>query len=293
MLGWFEAILSDGQETPEKKEFARRLDKLFNSWGKMNFFPFRNLLNLKERRSKPRQSIIEYEAAAELPGKATIAINETLKTRGPTVYAPRSVLELIDKYGDENKIALMHCFCRQYHKMTAEPCRFDLPAESCIVIGKYAEQSVDYGGGRYISKDEALEIINSVREKGAIHQAFHDEEDTNQPEIAICNCCWDCCGVLGSYSRGIMPLNFKSYFLAEISDESLCNGCGVCEDHCPLQAITVRGETVQIAAKKCIGCGQCEFQCPEDVIAMIRKEREVMLPLTKRSEARIQKVSTA
>jgi ferredoxin len=288
MLGWFEVVLSDGQETPEKKEFARRIEELFNSWGRMNLFPLRNLLNLKERRKEPRQGIINYAEAAGSTGRTTIPINETLKTSSAAVFQTTTVLELIEKHGDENKIALVHCFCRQQRKMMDDPCRLDFPAEACIVIGKYAEYFVDYGVGRYVSKDEALEIVNTVRKKGAVHQTFHEEEDTGHPEIAICNCCWDCCGVLGSYNRGVMPLHFKSYYMANISDDSLCNGCGTCEGHCPVQAITLRGETADIAVERCIGCGQCEFQCPEGAVAMIRQEREVMLPLKKRSQARIQ-----
>ncbi|MBW2432129.1 MAG: 4Fe-4S binding protein, partial [Deltaproteobacteria bacterium] len=55
-----------------------------------------------------------------------------------------------------------------------------------------------------------------------------------------------------------------------------------------VQAITVNNGKSQIDVDKCIGCGQCEFQCPNNVITLIAQEREVMLPLQKRSEARIQ-----
>ena len=83
-------------------------------------------------------------------------------------------------------------------------------------------------------------------------------------------------------------MNFKTFYLAQIADESLCEGCGTCENHCPVQAITVNNGKSQIDVDKCIGCGQCEFQCPNNVITLIAQEREVMLPLQKRSEARIQ-----
>ena len=63
---------------------------------------------------------------------------------------------------------------------------------------------------KYIGKNHALEIIKATHDKGAIHQVFHEEENVETPEVAICNCCWDCCGVFGSYNRGILPLNFFS-----------------------------------------------------------------------------------
>ena len=103
----------------------------------------------------------------------------------------------------------------------------------------------------------------------------------------ICSCCWDCCGVFGSYNRGIIPLKFKSYVEAQIVEESLCKGCRTCEKLCPVEAIVVDDGRSHVNAAKCIGCGQCELQCPQGVIRMVPKERVVMLPLQKRSEARI------
>jgi ferredoxin len=156
-----------------------------------------------------------------------------------------------------------------------------------MVIGEGSKHVVKSGIGRYVSKEEALKLIQQLQEKGAVHQIFHEQEDVSHPEIAICNCCWDCCGLLGSYNRGILPLHLKSYYEAQISDESLCQGCGTCEEHCPVQAIVVQDDRSHVNAAKCIGCGQCELQCPEGVIRMVPKERVVMLPLQKRSEARI------
>ena len=288
MVGWFETYLSDGSEVPKKEEFARRLDNLFNSWRRMNFFPFRSLLNYKfKRRLKPHQRIVAIRQTDETKKATKITVDRPIKVPETKVYPSDSVYELIDKHGDGNDIAVVHCFCRQWHKMVDEPCRLNFPSEACIVIGVFTRHVVDYGIGRYISKDNALELIQDLHEKGAVHQVFHEREDVSQPEIAICNCCWDCCGVLGSYNRGILPLHFKSYYQAQISDQSLCNGCGTCEEHCPVQAISVKEEKSYANPEKCIGCGQCELQCPEDVITMVPNEREVMLPLQKKSEARI------
>ena len=288
MVGWFEVYLSDGIERPEKEEFARRVDTLFKSWRAINFFPFRSLLNYRfRRRLKPHQRIVAIKQPDEDKKATKITVHRPVKVPETKVYLSDNVYELIEKHGDGNDIAVVHCFCRQWHKMVDEPCRFSFPSEACIVIGVFARHVVDYGIGRYISKDDALGLIQDLHENGAVHQVFHDREDVNEPEIAICNCCWDCCGVLGSYNRGILPLYFKSYYQAQIYYQSLCTGCGLCEEHCPVQAIYVKEEKSYSNAEKCIGCGQCALQCPEDVITMIRNEREVMLPLQKRSEARI------
>jgi ferredoxin len=288
MVGWFEVFLSDGQETAEKQEFSKRLDRLFKSWGKMNFFPLRNLMNRRLRRyTTPSQSIapVTNPEASGQPRK--LNVDRKVQVPQAEIHHASRVYDLIEKHGEANAIAVVHCFCRQWRKMVEEPCRFDFPAEACIVIGEGTKYAVKGGIGRYVSKEEALALVKQLEKKGAVHQIFHEQENVDRPEIGICNCCWDCCGVFGSYNRGIIPLKFKSYVEAQIANESLCCGCGTCAKHCPVEAIAVDDGTSHVNVSKCIGCGQCELQCPEGVIRMIPRERVMMLPLQKRSEARI------
>lgn len=168
-----------------------------------------------------------------------------------------------------------------------ESCRFEHSDESCIGLGSFTKYAVNYGIARYISKEEALDIIKEVQKKGAVHQVYHEREDLDLPEVAICNCCWDCCGVIGSYNRGLIPMRVRSYYVAQIADESLCTGCGTCIKYCPVRAVSVVNKKSRVDEAKCIGCGQCELQCPEGVITLAYKEREIVLPLEKKSEARI------
>lgn len=288
MLGWFEVYLCDGQMTSEKREFSRRLDALFKSWGRLNVFPMRILLNrMYQKNAKPLQSILAPGGAGERSAPRTIPVGETVPVEPMKVYPAKTVQELIEKHGATNSIAVIHCFCRQYHKMVDEPCRFEMPPQSCVVIGPFAHSVAKHGAGHLISKDEAASLIRSLQQKGAVHQVFHENEDVDQPEIAICNCCWDCCGVLGSYSRAIMPLRLKSFFEAQMADASLCNACSTCADFCPVQAITIADDRANIDPRKCIGCGQCELQCPENAIRLLPHERTVLLPLPRRSQARI------
>jgi len=270
MLGWFEVFLSDGKETPEQHEFARRLDRLFKSWGKMNVFPFRSLLNYRVRRSRPQQSIFATRGPGGEKGR-TIAVDKPVPASPMKIYTAKTVQELIEKHGDTDSIAVVHCFCRQYHKMVDEPCRFELPPQSCIAIGELSRHSVNQGVGRFLSKEEALELVATLQEKGVVHQVFHEDENVEKPEIAICNCCWDCCGVFGSYNRGILPLHLKTFFEATLSDEASCQACGTCVEYCPVHAIVLADEKSSINTAKCL----------------LSHERTVMLPLLKRSEARI------
>jgi NAD-dependent dihydropyrimidine dehydrogenase PreA subunit len=286
MLGWFEIFLSDGGATPVKREFARRLDLLFKSWGSFNRFPMRGLMNYRIKHHQPAQTIVAITDADSLPNR-TIAVDRTVEPAPMKIYPAHTVLQLIEKHGNANSIAVVHCFCRHYHKLVGESCRFQMPPESCLAIGSLAQHAVRSGVGRLLSKMEATALVGELQKKGAVHQVFHEEENPHNPEIAICNCCWDCCGVFGSYNRAYIPLHLKSYFEARMMDSSACSGCASCVDHCPVQAVALISSKAQIQESKCIGCGQCELQCPEGAIRLIPHERNVILPLEKKSGARI------
>ena len=288
LFGWFEVFLSDGADTPQKREFARRVDDLFNSWGNFNVFPLRGLWNYHtQKKSKSHKRIVIPQKTDKKIETVQVEVHQRIKTQETKIYPTQSVYELIEKYGDKNQIAVVHCFCRQWRKFIGEPCRFKHNDESCIVIGPITEYTVNYRIARYISKEEALDIIKDVQKKGAIHQVYHEREDLDLAEVAICNCCWDCCGTLGSYNRGLIPIRARSYYVAKVTDESQCTGCGACIKFCPVRAVSVIDKKSHIDETKCIGCGQCELQCPEDVITLVYLEREVTVPLQKKSEARI------
>lgn len=288
VVGWLEMQLLNGGETPEQKEFARRTDAYFNTLKKLNIFPLRNLQNIMVRHTqKPNQSVAVINPSGEAGKKTKIDVSRAIKVSESKVYPTQSVNEIIEQYGEENPIGLVHCFCRQWRKFMNEPCRFNLPAESCIQIGDIVKHIVRYGFGRQISKEEALEVIKETQDKGAVHTVFYERDDLKFPRIAICNCCWDCCGILASYNRGVSALQFKSYYSAQIVDSSLCTGCGKCVKHCPSDTISIVEKKAIIDSEKCIGCGQCAHQCPEDIITLNFNERNVFLPLKKKTEARI------
>ena len=140
---------------------------------------------------------------------------------------------------------------------------------------------------RQISKEEAFDIIQKARDCGAVHTVFHEMDDTKLPQIGMCNCCWDCCGIFRSYNMGVTPLRYSCYYMAKIADNSKCTGCGKCEKYCPTAAIKVVEKKVVLDTKKCIGCGQCVHQCARFVVELVEDKRTAFLPMLKKSEARI------
>ncbi len=290
VVGWFEMQLCHGRETDQEKAFARAAEDLFNSLGRLNVFPLRPAFNFFTRSvTKPYQTIGAIKPPDDPAGKnRTVPVDRPLavapQVAGPTPY----VSELIDRHGQNNAIAVMHCFCRQWRKFVDTPCRFDIAPETCVAVGPMANDLVDHGFGRRITRQDALKIFDDVSRAGAVHTLFHEKDDIRLPNIAVCNCCWDCCGIYGSYNRGLIPLYMKRYYRAVVNRPEECKACGKCVKHCPTNCIRQIDEGVVLDGEKCIGCGQCALQCPTGAIMLVPDQRDVLVPMVKKSEARIQ-----
>ena len=193
----------------------------------------------------------------------------------------------MDRSAADNLICILPCFCRKWHRYAGAPCRFDIPKESCMVVGPFARHVAQMAGGRLISKKEALKALEASAKAGAVHSLFHERDNTGRPETAICSCCWDCCGVLGGFNRGAIPLYYKCHYQAAGPDPALCTGCGKCVKHCPTAAITLSGKKAVIKKDICIGCGQCTLQCPQGAVELVPCQRDVLVPVPKKSHARI------
>lgn len=283
--GWFDdTYLSDGEESPEKKEFAYHFDQATKKLEKLNFFPLRPIVDLYSRKTMQNVNTIATIKPPEAASRV-IKIEQVVESPPSKVFPSYGVNELIEKYGDS--IGVKYCFCRQWRKFVDDPCDFDQPSESCISFGNQTKKYLETGIGRAITKEEAYQIVRDAQEKGAVHMVYYAEEDLNNPEVAVCNCCWDCCGVFRLYHTGAQPLLIKAYYYAELQDEAICSNCGDCVDYCPVNAISQSGGEAVIHKEKCIGCGQCEYQCPEDAIQLVLQEREVYLPIQKKSECRL------
>jgi ferredoxin len=284
--GWFEPYLMRGTDTPDRKVFAERLSKYYGMAA--DYDP--EIINAILHQVGPQRSI----AVANPAESRLINIGRAVQSQGSEVLPPHSVAEILNRLDENEVITLGHCFCRQQRKLVGDPCRVGLPEESCMAIGPAAEHLLARNFARRITKKQAFELVRKVEEKGVVHQVgrvlpLKDLKAKYDVDI-ICNCCWDCCGVTGNYSRGNTPFLLKSYYIAEIPDPDLCNGCGNCEEVCPVQAISLNGgEKAEINPDMCCGCGMCSIHCTEEAIHLEPLEREVFLPMLPKSECRIKK----
>jgi len=292
LVGWFEAQSLYLEGKPEEREFHRKslVGEYLDFWKRFNIFPLRNLQNaVFQKNPKPSQSV---GIVPQGPEKKTriIPVNRKVEHTDTRIYHTETLVDLIEAYGEKNQIVrLNNCMCRVSRMHQDKSCRLQLPDEmSCLTFGEDAQYWVDYGHGQVISKQEALDLIRSSRDLGAIHSVFHERDDANLPQVGICICCWDCCGLLSGYNSGATALSYKCYYSAKVVGESKCTGCGICEKYCPTTAARVIDKTVVIDPRKCIGCGQCVHQCPQEtVIELIPNERDLVLPLLKQSERRL------
>jgi len=290
VVGWFEGQVSFLIGRSEEKEFAQRYMDFFTSVRNFNFFPVRQIMNVVSKYSPAtNQSVGTVRESKNAKGKSTIIIDEKIVAPDSKIYPTSSINDMILEYGTKSIIGQFKaCMCRQMTSNANDPCRLKMPDDiGCIGFGEGIKTYMKYGYMRQISKEQAYDIIQKARDCGAVHTVFHEMDDTKLPQIGLCNCCWDCCGIFRCYNMGVTPLRYSCYYMAQITDNSRCTGCGKCEKYCPTAAIKVVEKKVALDTKKCIGCGQCVHQCVRFVVELVENKRTAFLPMLKKSEARI------
>ena len=55
--------------------------------------------------------------------------------------------------------------------------------------------------------------------------------------------------------------------MAAFIDEEKCTGCGICEDACPEEAITM-DDMARVNPELCNECGTCVDECPNEAISL-------------------------
>lgn len=138
----------------------------------------------------------------------------------------------LDKY--EGKYAASPCSCRASRRTYEEGCADDFN-DWCIAVGDMADYVVEtQKGGRYITKEEALEIFQKAEDNGFVHQITNiDGEDKI---FAICNCNVNVCYALRTSQLFNTPNMSRSAYRAHVTTEN-CVACGRCVEHCPAGAL--------------------------------------------------------
>ncbi len=167
----------------------------------------------------------------------------------------------LEKY--EGKYAASPCSCRRSRKTYGEGCA-DVEDDWCIAVGDMADYVVETNkGGRYITKEEALEIFKKGEENGFVHQITNI--DGENKIFAICNCNVNVCYALRTSQLFNTPNLSRSAYVAHV-DKQNCVACGRCVEVCPAGAAT-------LGQKLCKRDGS-EVEYPKQVLPTEKKWTE-------------------
>jgi electron transport complex protein RnfB len=206
------------------------------------------------------QAFLSSAQSFKTPVLRTIPINRQIVAEWP--IAPyEDVLQIIE---NQEKILVAKCICRTQTKLAGHDC--DKPLETCFLFGSHAEFYAENGMGRFITKEEARQIVLKNEEAGLVMQPFN-----SQKVGGMCSCCGDCCGMLRSLKKQPNPAEaVQSNYYARV-DEALCTGCETCVDRCQMEAVEVVDGISTVHLNRCIGCGLCVTTCPAEAIRLIKK----------------------
>ncbi len=168
-------------------------------------------------------------------------------------------------------IALGGCACREIE----ENC--DRLRETCLAFDEAADFMIEYGLGRKVSVEEALDVLRASEEAGLVHMSSNNKNNL----LFMCNCCPCCCQIFRQYTEFNYPKGInKSSYLAKIEAEA-CNGCAICaEKRCPAKAINMIDGIAVMVQEQCIGCGLCVTTCPTKAIALTKRADTPEVPET-------------
>jgi len=237
IVGWAETPFWAGKDT----EYTRKLAPLW---------------------LKYREEAFGAELArGDMPVMRVIPVSRTLQDT-------RKVLpfdELKPKIEAASYRAVAHCPCRMIARSLGEGC--DHTLEVCLHFGAMGRYMVEYGMAREITVEETLNILKKANEEGLVHTIDNIEGYMS----TICNCCGCCCVFLDTKKKMRLHTLSSSNYLSRV-DIDKCDGCGTCEERCPMGAIAVTVNGIaEVNESICIGCGVCTTTCSNEAVDLVQR----------------------
>jgi ferredoxin len=163
-----------------------------------------------------------------------------------------------------NHIVVLDCPCRAARPA---PCQ---PLDVCLIVGEpFASFVAEHhpNKSRWITADEAVDILRAEDERGHVHHAFFKDAMLGR-FYAICNCCTCCCGAMQAHCNGT-PMLASSGYGSQV-DAARCAGCGECVGFCQFGALSVQDHIAVVDEAACMGCGVCISKCELGALTLAR-----------------------
>jgi Pyruvate/2-oxoacid:ferredoxin oxidoreductase delta subunit len=166
---------------------------------------------------------------------------------------------------DKKRIAVMNCICRNQQKLIGKGC--EKPIEVCMTFGPFADYFIDRKEAREITVEDAFEILERSEKAGLVPQP-----SSSQNPVALCNCCGDCCAMLGALNKQPQPAQMVVSNYYAVVDPDLCTACETCLERCQMSAIALNEDDIaQVNIDRCIGCGLCVDTCTGQALRLEHK----------------------
>lgn len=191
---------SSGRDSDEKRKAAELFDKYYS-----------DSLGVEMAASN-------YPWARVMPSEKMITVDKEISA--DLVILP---FEKMSEFIKTSRcIAVINCGCRTIRKC-------DHSSETCLVFGAVADFMVENGFGRYLSVEQALELLEKMEEAGLVHNTMNIQV---KPTF-VCSCCICACIILRGLSELHNPQSFaKSNFLP-VRDDEICTKCEKCVNIAP------------------------------------------------------------
>jgi len=205
-----------------------------------------------------------------LPAAVIRALEEKAKAEHFGQVLP--IEEIRDVVLKAESIVRMPCACRWTMTRKEERCCYAL---SYSPAAWYKGFDMSYFGKACDNGLEPVQADEAIRqmEKMEEHRAIHSIWTMMTPFIgAVCNCTAHDCIALRTLS-GIGAHTIAKAEHRGAVNRDLCEGCGLCVEHCQFEAIgceTKAGRVIAvIEAEKCYGCGLCRRACAVGAISLV------------------------
>lgn len=212
---------------------------------------------------------------AELTQTYILNLNMDITEKGKNVILPIDMIKQIVR--DSRYLVIMNsCLCRN-----AYDCKNFPHEHGCIFLGPEAKVIVDKGLGHESTLDEALTHIDKGAALGLVGHAMWIEvegyifgikrENGVAHWLEICFCCPCCCSafkLIKASNQTDIKERFRSIGWKAYQDNHTCMSCMKCIRQCPVSAITLKDNCIDIDEYSCLGCGLCALKCPGNAIKL-------------------------